>query len=76
MPSKVYCFRCNTSLLSAVNQLAELEGISRSALIVRAVRQLNKEVRRRRGKLIPSYRPSCVKPEFRKPQLWRPRSSH
>lgn len=51
--NRLTCFRCPSELLSSLDQLAEEMGVSRSSLIVNAVKQLNKEVRRRKGRVVP-----------------------
>ena len=51
--NRLTCFRCPSEILNCLDQLAEELGVSRSSLIVAAVKQLNKEVRRRKGRVVP-----------------------
>lgn len=53
MIKKVISFRCPGEILKSLDELAKAQNVTRSSLITTAVRQLNKEVKRRRGLLLP-----------------------
>ncbi|MCH5284857.1 MAG: hypothetical protein J1E42_04575 [Akkermansiaceae bacterium] len=43
-------------LLECVDQLAKVEKVSRSALIMQALERLNRDVARRKGRVVPPYK--------------------
>ncbi len=55
MKTKSVAFRCPVSLMQRVDAVAAALGVTRTALVVEAVRMLIREVRNRDGRLVPPY---------------------
>lgn len=55
MKTKSVAFRCPVSLMQRVDTVAAALGVTRTALVVEAVRMLIREVRNRDGRLVPPY---------------------
>ncbi len=55
MKTKSVAFRCPVTLMQRVDTVAAALGVTRTALVVEAVRMLIREVRRRDGRLVPPY---------------------
>lgn len=64
---KLACFRCPAELLEAIDLLSAAGGLSRSYIIIKAITQMNKEVRRRNGRIIPPLSPDTESPYFPTP---------
>lgn len=56
MKKNMLSFRCPHELLDCIDGLSEQNNSTRSALIVDAIRSLNREVQRRENRWVPPYR--------------------
>lgn len=56
MSETTQSFRCPKELQDCLKALQEAMNITQSALIARALRQMNAEVMRRNGRLVPAYK--------------------
>ncbi len=55
MKTKSVAFRCPVSLMQRVDAVASALGVTRTAIVVEAVRMLIREVRSRDGRLVPPF---------------------
>lgn len=64
MDDTLVCFRCSPEVIKCLDSLQNGSQVSRSAIIAKAINQLNKEVLHRQGKLIPPYPKDLARPPY------------
>lgn len=82
MEQKIITFRCPKDLVDRIDELANILGMTRSALVVDMIRIFCRQVRNRRGRVVPGYTEGALRkcaplPEWLlqlKPEL-QPRSA-